>query len=345
MSNINLGQFLNSLFKTNINSNAQSNISSVAASNQSIGAEPDNFFTPLPTPRITYHLDTPESQLANQLTQLNNADKSTYVKDLLNLPQTMEDFLLLMTSAATNSSATAKTATIISANDLAALLLSSNLDLSKMATLLQQNGKEALSKLIQMTAKYNQMGVSMKNDQMNELASIINASISTAGASQNQALKTFLLLYLPWLPLGENTNFSIEVGSGSPEDGGESDDSVTILISTENFGNVQIVLFKQGNKSINMQIACSKEFPKEFVEKAIAVQADNYNVQTGITFEEKQIEKPKKQDTSQTQVSLNTSPGVNPFLILMAHAVIKIVIGLDKAYSLSEDRKKLVEEK
>lgn len=343
MSNINLGQFLNSLFKTNINSNVQSNISSAAAAHDATGSNNTTIFTPLPTPRVSVNFKAPETQLVNQQTQLNGADKSTYVKDLLNLPQTMEDFLLLMTSTASSSGA--KTAATLSAKDLASLLLASNLDLSKMAALLQQNGKEALSKLIQMTAKFNQMGVSMKNDQMNELASVINASVSTAGASQNQALKSFLLLYLPWLPLGENTNFSIEIGSNSPEEGGESDDSVTILISTENFGNVKIILFKQGNKSITMQIACSKEFPKEFVEKAIEVQAQSYNVQTGIAFEEKQVEKPKKQETSQTQVSLNTSPGVNPFLILMAHAVIKIVIGVDKAYSLSEDRKKLIEDK
>ncbi len=343
MSNINLGQFLNSLFKTNINSNVQSNISSTAAAHEATGSNAPAVFTPLPTPRVSVNFKAPETQLINQQTQLNGADKSTYVKDLLNLPQTMEDFLLLMTS---NSAASAaKTATKLSSNDLASILLASNLDLSKMAALLQQNGKEALSKLIQMTAKFNQMGVDVKNDQMNELASIINASVSTAGASQNHALKSFLLLYLPWLPLGENTNFSIEIGSGAPEEGGESDDSVTILISTENFGNVQIVLFKQGNKAISMQIACSKEFPKDFVEKAIEVQAQNYNVQAGIAFEEKQVEKPQRQETSQTQVSLNTSPGVNPFLILMAHAVIKIVIGVDKAYSLSEDRKKMIEEK
>lgn len=339
MSNINLGQFLNSLFKTNINSNVQANISSTAAAHEATGSNTPAVFTPLPTPRVSVNFKAPETQLINQQTQLNGADKSTYVKDLLNLPQTMEDFLLLMTSN------TASSATKLSSKDLAAILFASNLDLSKIAALLQQNGKEALAKLIQMTAKFNQMGVDVKNDQMNELASVINASISTAGASQNQALKSFLLLYLPWLPLGENTNFSIEIGSGAPEEGGESDDSVTILISTENFGNVQIVLFKQGSKAISMQIACSKEFPKEFVEKAIEVQAQNYNIQTGIAFEEKQVEKPKKQETSQTQVSLNTSPGVNPFLILMAHAVIKIVIGVDKAYSLSEDRKKMIEEK
>ena len=343
MSNINLGQFLNSLFKTNINSNVQANISSAAAAHEATGSGTPAVFTPIPTPRVSVNFKASETQLINQQTQLNGADKSTYVKDLLNLPQTMEDFLLLMTSNSTSSGA--KTAANLSSNDLASILLASNLDLSKMAALLQQNGKEALSKLIQMTAKFNQMGLSMKNDQMNELASVINASVSTAGASQNQALKSFLLLYLPWLPLGENTNFSIEIGSGAPEEEGESDDSVTILISTENFGNVKIVLFKQGNKAISMQIACSKEFPKEFVEKAIEVQAQNYNVQAGIAFEEKQVEKPKKQEQSQTQVSLNTSPGVNPFLILMAHAVIKIVIGVDKAQSLSEDRKKMIEEK
>lgn len=339
MNDMNLGQIFNLFMRTNTGRNPQNLINSAQNAVNNTGAENigQKMHAPAATPRVNVNFkaqSTPQTPV--QLAQLSNADTSVYVKNLLNLPQTMEDFLLMMTTVQSQTKAMVP-------KDIANLLLTSNLDLSKMVVFLQQNGKEALSKLIQMTANFNQMGADVKGNQMNELAAIINASVSTAGASQNQALKSFLLLYLPWLPLGENTNFSIEIGSGADEEQGESNDSITILISTQNYGNVKIILFKEGQKAINMQISCSKDFPKEEVHKAISEEAKSYNIQAGVDFEEKNVSKPEKQENLETKVSLNTSPGVNPFLILMAHSVIKIVITIDKACTLLKTRKKNIE--
>lgn len=279
---------------------------------------------------------TQQANLMNsQLAQLNNIDKSILLKELFNLPQDIKDFLLMMTSSNTTKN--------VNPQELMTLLMNSNIDLSKLVLFMQQNGKEALSKLFQMVANFNQLGTSMKTAQMNELSAIINACIPTAGTSQTQTLKNILLLYLPWLPLGEQNGFELEIGNNGGEDGKQSDDSITILISTVNFGNVQVQLFKEPQKKINMQIACSKEFPKKEIEKEIQNEALNYNVQTGIVFEEKQTFSKEKQLTQNTQVSMNTSPGVNPFLILMAQAVIKTIIGIDKNYSLRETRKENLE--
>lgn len=286
-----------------------------------------------PRPPIV-HNEAPLVQ--SQLAQLNNVDKTSLLKELINLPKDIKDFLLIMTAETQPE--------ILNNEQLANTLLANNLDLSKLTAFIQQNGKEAVTKIFQMIANFNQMGVQTNTSELNEMTAIINACIPTADTSQIQTLKNIMLLYLPWLPLGEQNAFNLEVGTKS--NGGEDedlDDSVTILISTENFGNIQVVLFKSGKEAINIQISCSKEFPKEQVEKALKQESKDYNIQTGIAFEEKENFTKEKKEFSKTQVSLNTSPGVNPFLILMAHSVIKIIIGIDKSDSLRQNRYEMLE--
>lgn len=279
-----------------------------------------------------------EAPLAqSQLAQLNNVEKTALLKELINLPKDIKDFLVMMTAESQTE--------ILNNEQLANTLLANNLDLSKVAVFIQQNGKEAVTKIFQLIANFNQMGVRTNISELSEMTAIINACIPTADAPQLQTLKNIMLLYLPWLPLGEQNSFNLEIGKKSNGDEEEiSDDSVTILIATENFGNVQVVLFKSGKEAINIQISCSKEFPKEEVEKALMLESKDYNIHTGIAFDEKENLSKEKKEYSKTQVSLNTSPGVNPFLILMAHSVIKIIIGIDKSDSLRQNRYKMLEE-
>ncbi|MDD3237247.1 MAG: hypothetical protein PHV37_04040 [Candidatus Gastranaerophilales bacterium] len=331
MSDMNIGQSSNNFNSQNFVNNSASNAKNADGVNFKSSQNNAMPQTPTPAPTITYQQIAAQTKYINtQLAQLNSGDKGVLLRDLLNLPQNLKDFLLMMTS-----SVTAET----TASQLETLMMNSNLDISKLIQFMQQNGKEALSKLYQMIANFNQMGTSMKTAQLNELSAVINACIPTTGTSQTQMIKNILLLYLPWLPLGEENGFSLEINEKTTGGNGESDDSVTILIATKHFGNVQVVLFKAPQKAIAMQITCSKEFPKNEVEKNLSGEALNYNVQTEIAFEERENFSKTKEDKTKTEVTLNTSPGVNPFLILMAQAVIKTIIGIDKNYDLTESRK------
>lgn len=332
MKDVNIGQVVYRFLNPDLNKKLNRTIESMNSQSLNLNDEEN-----IARPPVSAFTNAPEQQQVRQntvqLAQLNNMDKSLLVKELLNLPKEIKEFLLMMTSENQASSANQQ--------ELMNVLLTNTMDLSKIVIFMQQNGKDAVTKLFQMIANFNQMGTSIKTNELTELTSIINACIPTAGTTQSQTLKNIILLYLPWLPLGEQNAFNLEIGSSGSDAEKISDDSVTILISTENFGNVQVVLFKIGQESINMQISCSKEFPKEEAEKALKQEAKDYNIHTGIVFEEKENFSKEKKETLKTQVSLNTSPGVNPFLILMAHSVIKIIIGIDKSDSLRQTRKEM----
>lgn len=268
-----------------------------------------------------------------QLAQLNNSGKTVLLKELLNLPKDLKDFVLMMS---TNTEAE-----VVDTKQLMNLLMTNSMDLSKLAEFVQQNGKEALSKLFQMIASFNQLGTSIKSSQLSELAAVINACVSTAGEKPSQLLKNIMLLYLPWLPVGDQNAFKLEIADANGGESGSADDSITILISTVNFGNIQAVLNKPDKNSINIFITCSNEFPAKEIEKALKIESTNYNVQTGILVETKDS-LTKEFENAKTQVSMNVSPGVNPFLILMAGSVIKIIIALDNSDSLRQTRKEML---
>ena len=51
------------------------------------------------------------------------------------------------------------------------------------------------------------------------------------------------------------------------------------------------------------------------------------------------LEKTVKTSETKTQVSVNTSKHINPFLILMAQTAVRIIIEIDKNAQLVETRK------
>lgn len=264
--------------------------------------------------------------------QLQTNEMSLVLKDLLNMQKDMESFLTTMA----DNRALAQ----LAKPDVAQLLMNSQMDLSKLMAFMQQNGKEALGKLFNMTAKFAPTGNMTTGSQMSELIAILNACTPKADTQQVQVLKNMMLLYLPWLPLGEQ-NFSIEIGTKSEngEDGADGEDTITILIQTVNFGNVQVLIFKS-DSTINFNISAGDIFPKEKVMELLKLEAKDYNVQTEMSFEKKEIlSKVKKPENAQTQVSVNTSQHVNPFLILMAQTAVRIIIDIDKNASLIENRK------
>lgn len=268
--------------------------------------------------------------------QLQANEMSLVLKDLLNMQKDMESFLTTM--------ADNRALTQLAKPDVAQLLMNSQMDLGKLMAFMQQNGKDALGKLFNMTAKFAPTGNMTTGSQMGELIAILNACTPKADTQQVQVLKNMMLLYLPWLPLGEQ-NFSIEIGTKSEngEEGIAGEDTITILIQTVNFGNVQVLIFKN-DSTINFNITAGDIFPKEKVMELLKAEAKDYNVQTEMSFEKKEVlGKVKKPENAQTQVSVNTSQHVNPFLILMAQTAVRIIIDIDKNASLIENRKAKLE--
>lgn len=249
-----------------------------------------------------------------RMNNLARFERSLYLKDLMNLPKELEEVLVLMQNKMKTTPEVAK-------------LLTTNINLATLAELIQQNGKEAMNKLILVMANASKQGITDLS-QIKDTIKFINASVSVAAQeNQSQMLKNFMLLYLPWLPLQEGVDFDLEIET-SEDEKGDSQTSITIMISTKNYGNIKITLILLGGNSIDIFVNCSETFPKQELLKRINLECKNHSMQSNIVFEQKAI-KQNEDEVRQAKISMSNLTEVNPFLLLMANLVIKHTIDLD----------------
>ncbi|MCD7879436.1 MAG: hypothetical protein LUG16_05840 [Candidatus Gastranaerophilales bacterium] len=320
MTNINWGQFLNN-FANNFNKmtagTVQNNLTYTANQTE---AQQTTLAALLP------NTTTQLSQITAELDALNQQQTINMLKELLNLPKNFES---LLSQLAVNSGENSQTAL---------MLLSAGLDSEKLSTFLQTNSKEAITNLYQLLAQYNQLGVSIKNDQLNLMSKLISY-VSASSTSDTQSLKTIMLMYLPWLPLTDPEAFKLEIKNNTSQSGTSSDDSITLLISTQNYGNLQADIIKTGEDGISLKLVSSETFPqKEFVS-LMKEEGIKYNMNINFILETNKSFNKTKNEISKTIVFMNTSPGVNLFLVLISNSVIKNSHIIDSKENLRELRK------
>lgn len=320
MSDFNLGNFLNNFVNA-----ANPNINRKAPNPSAQTTQTGEFeltnqilhqsLRPKTAPESLVMKTFSQSMLAElKMNNLANLERSLYVKDLMKLPKDLAEALTLIQGKAATGEEVTK-------------LLSKNISLTTLAELIQVNGKEAMNKLILVMSNATKQGIT-DTSQIKDAIKLINASVSVASQDNpNQVLKSFMLLYLPWLPLQEGVDFELEIeGSDGSED--ESATTITIMISTRNYGNIKIILILNKGNSIDLFINCSDKFPKEELTKRIKEESKNHSIQSNIAFEQKETTKTDVK-TPQAKVSLSNLKEVNPFLLLMANAVIRHTIDLD----------------
>lgn len=249
-----------------------------------------------------------------KMNNLASLERGLYIKDLMNLPKDLEEILVLVQNNATTAKDITK-------------LLSENISLATLADLIRQGGKEAMNKLILVMANASKQGMTDLS-QIKDAIKFINASVSVASQDNpEKILKSFMLLYLPWLPLQEGVDFDLEI-EGSNGGGEVSELSITILISTRNYGNVKVTLVLPAGNSMSILINCCEEFPKEELLKRIKMESKNHSIQSDVIFEQN-VAKKTENTTTQAKISMSNLSEVNPFLLLMANAVIRHTIDLD----------------
>lgn len=267
-----------------------------------------------------------ESLLQTQaaLKELTQEDKSALIKNMLDLPEDMSNLLKMLSNKNKNLT---------------------NAEFMKLLSMLNVNGKEAaakLSKLIVFLGTNNIKGA----EKLQEIYSIVNAMASGATQNASQLVKNIILLYLPWLPIGESNNFEIgfketSEGKETKESGSDGDsaesDAISIFIQTVNFGNVKVNLYKGSGNQINMFVDCIESFPKEKLTEIIKGDSTRLNVNTEMSYSNTGIKSAEK--NTEADFSVNVSKLINPYLLLMAQAVITAVISIDKHTSLIEKRK------
>ena len=267
-----------------------------------------------------------ESLLQTQaaLKELTQEDKSAFIKSMLNLPDDMSQLLKLLVNKNQNLT---------------------NAEFMKLLSMLNVNGKDAatkLSKLMVFLGANNIKGA----EKLQEIYSIVNAMASGATQNASQLVKNMILLYLPWLPIGENNNFEIgfketveekEKNKDSDSDGDSAEsDAIAIFIQTVNFGNVKVNLYKGTGNQINMFVDCIESFPKDELMQIIKGDSARLNVSTEMSFANTGVKAAEK--NTEVDFSVNVSKFINPYLMLMAQAVITAVISIDKHTTLIDKR-------
>ncbi|MBO5435750.1 hypothetical protein J6A31_08160 [bacterium] len=323
--------------------------------------------TPNPTTSSSSTPSTPQG--TTPASAFTEADKSVYVKDLMKLPRNMNELIVKVQQNLTqtqlnkilNQQANAKAKalsqtqaqilaqlqglntkdveTVVkaqmnnvqNASTLKNIQIASSqmINLSQISSLIQTNGKEAVTKLILAMANAAKQG-SGDIHQLKETAKLINASVALASSDNPaQTLKTLMLLYLPWLPLHEGADFDIDVevsGGGSP-----SDSILIVTITTVNYGILIGTLLLENQNSVHINIECSEKFPKEELLKRMSEDEKNYSMQSVISIETKKVsENIQKPESTNAKINMSHTNEISPYLLLAAHSLIRYTIELDR---------------
>lgn len=331
------------------------------------GAKPQSnaaqSFSAAPAPQSSSPALSAAASGANvQMGSLGAGDTSVYIKDLMKLPRNLNEFIYMlqknmtqiqfnrMYEMANRRALSQQQAQILAqlqglstqdlqnalktqlnsqlAGTLKTLQISPNamINLSEIAALIQSNGKDAITKLILTMASASKQGVGDLS-QLKDTAKLINASIAVASQENpSQTLKTLLLLYLPWLPLADGSGFDLDIETGS--EGQENDSILVITITTINFGNVSATLILETSNSVHVSISCTEEFPKDELLNRIQGEEKHYAMQSVISFETINS-KPSPSEQPKAKINMSSTNEINPYLLLMAHAIIRNTIIID----------------
>lgn len=210
--------------------------------------------------------------------------------------------------------------------------LDSNVNLSRVSNLLQKNSKIAMNKMVTMMSLATSKGMG-DITPLQDTINVINASVSaTSQNDSTQTLKNLMLLYLPWLPLQEGVGFDLEIEQDKDEP--TSDTYIKIMITTVNYGNVNAVVSLVTGNAVDVSITCSEKFPKERLLKKLQNESKQYSMQSVIDFKK---QSPQEQiDTSlpKAKVNLSNVNEVNPYLLLISHAIIRYTIEIDATITI-----------
>lgn len=306
-----------------------------------------------------------------QLNTLQSIDRAIYVKDLMQMPKNINEFIYMVQRGLTQSQFNQMFANQLAAqkNNLSQLqaqilaqlqgldistareivntqlttqlraslkdleiLSGGMINLQDLSILLQKNGKEAITKIIMAMTEASKSGVSDLS-QLKEMAKLINASVSVAAENNPQkTLKLLLMLYLPWLPLEDGVGFDLEVESKS-QTGDESDSILTVTVTTVNFGSVIATLILETSNSVQVSIECGEAFPKSELQLRIEGEQKLYAMDSVLSFDVKKELKPVT-DKASANINMSQTTEINPYLLLMAHSIIKNVIDIDNNATL-----------
>ena len=356
MNNFDLSRLLNRF----ANNRLLVNRSAINNTNNAINNQP---FIQSSTPQVTHRIAMQSAEL--QMNTLRSMDRAVYAREIMQLPKNLNELVFILQKGITQAQFNSMYAQQIAAqknsisqtqaqilaqlqnlnapnqiqafvqNQMAAqlplpiknlpLTESGMISLTQISEMIQVNGKEALTKLIVSMTEASKQGIKDLS-QIKDMAKLINASVATAAKNDSaQTMKLLMLFYLPWLPLEDGVGFDLDIET---QEGGEESDSIlTITISTINYGVVQATLILETSNSVHVDIECSNEFPKEELMLRINGDEKHYSMQSVVTFREKVAK--SEENVAKAKINMSQTTEINPFMLLMAHTIIRHVIEID----------------
>lgn len=374
MSGIDLRRFLNTFNYPQQNLSAKNTLNTVMqkAVADNIGKNPE--LTSAATTQNSAQNNTIAKNLEQnlQLNTLRNMDRAIYAKEVLQLPRNVNEFIYMLQRGLTqaqfnqmfanqlaaqrnslsqlqaqilaqlqglNSTMNEEMVNIQLVNQLQTslkkleILSGGMINLSDISILLQKNGKEALTKLIMSMTEASKSGITDLS-QMKEMAKLINASIAIAAENNPQkTLKLLLMLYLPWLPLEDGVGFDLEIQQKS-ETKEESDSILVITINTINFGTIKATIILETSNSVQVNIECSDEFPKQELLLRLEKEQKYYAMDSVLSFNTNNNIKTTQNEKQSANINMTQTTEINPYLLLMAHTIIKHTIDIDNNKTL-----------
>lgn len=273
--------------------------------------------------------------LLNPHNQLHNAVRNSIRNGIIINQQTAQDMEMSEQLQVNNQQTQGMTAEELAKfKQNLASQLNANVNLTNVSALLQKNSKLAMNKMVSMMTMATAQGMTDVKP-LQDTINIINASVSANSQSDaTQTLKNLMLLYLPWLPLQEGVGFDLEIEQDS--DVPESDTYIKILITTVNYGNLNATVSLVSGNSVDVSVVCSGKFPKKELFKRLQKDGSQHSMQTVIDFKEQKPQEQQDTINPKAKVNLSNVNQVNPYLLLMSHAIIRHTIELDATMTIGK---------
>lgn len=263
---------------------------------------------------------------AMSLNSMNVRQLATLLKELLSLPKEMQQLLAML---AFGESGTTEVAKLLKDPSL-------QLIVKQLQSILGQNSKEAIGKLIQLTQ--NNALFFEGSNQLRDILGLVQKLAVTAQTSPADALTTAMILYLPWLPLAEQQKLELTFGfQEEDENNDKAECEVLILfITTMNLGTFKVTVMLNKDKTLDIEIE-SDQIDAEIIKNIVA-DTNKTITDSGLkskvatkTRKTPETKSPKemKEDTNKS-ISLHPSGKISMVTINIGHSIAKTIFETDE---------------
>lgn len=246
-----------------------------------------------------------------QLAKMDNETVLKYLQNLLNLPNSIDNFVNQLNSKNVDPK-------------LAKILVENMISTKMLGEFLNQNSTVAISKLMQTISTTLKSGVGDVT-QLKEVLSILGAIQNSTTLSQN-AIKELLLLYIPLNAPIFDKNIDGKIKNEEKEITKNS--KLSILFETINFSNLLITINEIEN-NLFIDLYTPNIFPKREFSRIFKALSKEISIASTIDFKDKQ--KADSKNISQN-FKIISDGFISPNELITAHIIIQIILKIDNEY-------------